>query len=62
MWIKKEYGGDYDLNPSDKFLDEVRLRKQNDSAFDKELERAEEERNWVQSIFNKSHDSAMVEA
>jgi len=62
MWIKKEYGCDYDLNPSDKFLAEVKMRKQSDSAFDKELEKAEEERNWVQSIFEKAHSPVMAEA
>lgn len=52
-WLKQEYGPDYELRPDNRFLKEMMRRNEQDSAFDRELERKEEDRQYVRAAFER---------
>jgi hypothetical protein len=56
IWIKREYGDVYDLDPDERFLERQRIKNESTSALDKELEEARKKRERLAIAFGYDLD------
>lgn len=59
MWLRKNYGYEYNLDPDEKFLEEMRNKNSKSTVFDKQLEADAEEKSRIQKLFSRSRDLAI---